>query len=100
MFLESSYAYPYDTVACQAAKGVNSSHGALADLLESIERFVRPLGIYTQVPHTTALDEVLVRILMELLSIFALATKVLEQGQSGEPTLVGIYPDSMARSNL
>ena len=100
MFLESSYAYPYDTLACQAAKGVNSSHNALVDLLDSIECFVKHLGIYTQIPHTTTLDEVLVRILMELLSIFALATKVLEQGQSGESTLVGIYPDSMARSNL
>lgn len=77
-----------------------SSYDALVDLLQSIECFVRCLGIYTRIPHTTALDEVLVRILTELLSIFALATKAFEQGQSSEAVLFGIFSYSFAYSYL
>ncbi len=59
----------------------------LADLLESIEHFFRHIDIYTQIPHTTALDEMVVKIIIELLSTLALATKGLEQGGSSESPL-------------
>jgi len=36
----------------QVAKGVNDSYDALGDLLESIERFLKHLDIYTKIPPT------------------------------------------------
>ena len=58
----------------QAAKRVDSSNYMLVELLESIETFLKRLDIYTQIPPTAALDEMVVKIMMELLSTIALAT--------------------------
>jgi len=63
------------------AKGMNSSYEALVDLLESIECLLWRLDIYTQIPHSTAMDEMVVKIMAELLSILAQVTKELKQGQ-------------------
>ena len=73
-------------------KDIDSSYDALVDLLESITRFLNRLAIYTQIPHTTALDEMVVKIMMEFLSTLALATKAFEQGQSGQPILIHVLP--------
>jgi hypothetical protein len=71
----------------QAAKGVDASYGALVDLLESIEHFLKRLSIYTNIPPTPAMDEIVVKIMVELLSTLALATKEVKQGRSSEPVL-------------
>ena len=84
------HAYRCDVQVHQATKGIDSGYDALVDLFESVARFLKRLAIYTQIPYTTALDEVLVRILMELLSTFALATKALEHGRSSESVLVDV----------
>lgn len=68
----------------QAAEGVDSCGAALIDFLESIERLLKHLDISTQVPRTPAMDETVVRIMMELLSILALLTKELKQGRSSK----------------
>ena len=68
----------------QAANGVVDSHNALVDLLESIEHFLKRLDIYTKVSPTPAMDEIVVKILVELLSTLALATKELKQGRPSE----------------
>jgi hypothetical protein len=68
----------------QAAKGVISSHNALADLLESIEQFVNRLDIYTRIPLTNPMIEIVIKIMVELLSILALATKEFKQRRSSE----------------
>jgi len=47
----------------------------MADLLESIKQFLNRLEIYIEIPHTTAMDQVIVKILVELLLTLALATK-------------------------
>ena len=67
---------------------MNSSYEALVDLLESIECLLWRLDIYTQIPHSTAMDEMVVKIMAELLSILALTTKDLEQGRSSESVLL------------
>ena len=54
------------------------------DVVESIERFLRRIDIYTQIPHTQALDEMVTKIVVELLSTLALATKGLKRGESSE----------------
>ena len=71
----------------QAAKGVISSYDTLADLLESIEHFVSRLDIYTRIPPVPAMDEIVVKILVELISTLALVTKELKQRRSSESIL-------------
>ena len=74
----------------QATKHIDSGYDALVDLFESVARFLRHLAIYNQIPHTTTLDDMLVRILMGLLSTFALATKALEHGRPSKSILVDV----------
>jgi hypothetical protein len=72
--------YPCDIQATQTAKDVAATYDALADLLESIERFFSRLDIYTRIPPTPVMDDMVVKIMVELLSTLALATKNLKQG--------------------
>ena len=60
------------------------SYEPLFDLLESIEHFLNRLDIYTRIPPTPAMDEIVVKIMVELLSTLALATKELKKGRSSE----------------
>lgn len=68
----------------QAAKDVSASYDALVDLFESIERFLRRLDIYTKVPLTEAMTHVIKKIMIEVLSTLALATKQVKQGRLSE----------------
>ena len=72
----------------QSANGVHTSFDSVVDLLESIVHFLSRLSIYTQIPPTPAMDEMVVKIMMELLFTIALATKEIKQGQSSESLLV------------
>ena len=77
-----------------------ASYGALVDLLESIERFLRRLDIYTQIPHSPTLDEMVVKIMVELLSTLALAIERLKQGPLSESVLVEISSYSAQSSKI
>jgi hypothetical protein len=68
----------------QAAKGVTFSFDALLELLEFIEHFLKHLKIYIRIPATPAMDEIVVKILVELLTTLALATRELKQGRLSE----------------
>jgi hypothetical protein len=63
----------------QVAKGVISSFDILADLLGSIEHFVDRLNIYTRIPPTPALDKIVVKSIVELISTLAWVTRKLEK---------------------
>ena len=76
----------------QAAKGIESSYDLLVDLLESIEHLLRRIEIYTQISHTSALDEMMVKIMVDLISTLALATKGLMPGRLSESSLVDVLP--------
>jgi hypothetical protein len=56
----------------------------MLDLLESFESFLRRLDIYTKVPSTTAMTEIIVKILIELLSTISLAIQQARQGRLSE----------------
>jgi len=85
MFLVSLRIYnSYDIHVYQAAKGMNASYDTLVDLLESIEHCIMRLDIDTHIPHTPALDEMVGKIIVELLSTLALVTKELEQGRTSK----------------
>ena len=68
-----------------------ASYDATVDLLESIEHFLGRLDIYTKIPPTPAMDEILVKIMVELVSILALATAELKQGRPSESFLADVF---------
>jgi hypothetical protein len=68
--------------ACQAATGVTASYDALADLLECVANFLRRLHIYTKkISLSPTMSDVMVKIMVEVLSVLALATKQINQGR-------------------
>ena len=99
-FLKFSLVYCSDIRAHQAAKGVSESHEALFELLESIGHFLKRLDIYTKISSTPALDEVVIKILVELLSTLALATKELKQGRPSESILIDVFHYSVQRREI
>jgi hypothetical protein len=68
----------------QAAKDVSAAQEALVDIFERIENFFKRLEIYTEVPPTVAMTDVIVRIMVEVLDILAIATKEIRQGRTSE----------------
>jgi hypothetical protein len=58
----------------------------LIDIFVRIEGFFKRLESYTAVPPTAAMTDVIVKIMMEILSILAIATKEIKQGRSSEYT--------------
>jgi len=66
------------------AKDVRASHGAIIDLFERIENFFKRLEVYTQISLTTKMAEVLVKIVIELLSILSIATKEVKRRRASE----------------
>ena len=68
----------------QVAKGVIDDYDVLGELLESIEHFLNRLDIYTKVPPTVALTEIIVKILVELLYTLALTTRQIKQGKTSK----------------
>ncbi|KAH8978254.1 hypothetical protein EDB86DRAFT_3054111 [Lactarius hatsudake] len=68
-------------VLITAAGGVSSSYDALVDLFECLENFLKRLRIYTDVPLTPSMTDIIGNIMVELLSVFALATKQIGEGR-------------------
>ncbi|KAH9053695.1 hypothetical protein EDB87DRAFT_202491 [Lactarius vividus] len=64
------------------SKDVAASHDVLIDIFERIEDFFKRLEAYTAVPQTSAMIDVIVKIMVEVLSIFAIATKEIRQGRA------------------
>ncbi|KAH9956480.1 hypothetical protein BGW80DRAFT_253370 [Lactifluus volemus] len=71
-----------------AAKAVGSSHGTsqrtLAELFQRIEKFIRRLESYTKVTPTPELQEVIVNVMTEVLSVLAIATEVIALGKADQ----------------
>ena len=70
----------------QTVKEVHKSYDALLQLFDSIGNFVQRLDIYTKMSPTTVMTKILVKIVVELLSTLALATKQIKQGPLSEST--------------
>ncbi|KAN0118153.1 hypothetical protein V8E52_005414 [Russula decolorans] len=64
-----------------AAKDVRASRDKLIDLFSSIERFFQRLAIYTGITPTTAMTDIIVDIMVEVLTILATATKEVKCGR-------------------
>ena len=71
-----------DTQVIQAANGVSSSYDALIDLFECFEHYLNRLKIFTEIP--AAVGGILVKIMVELLTVLALVTQQINQGRFSE----------------
>jgi hypothetical protein len=73
-------------VSLQAVTDVITSYDALIELLECVMSFLSRLKVYTQIPPSEMpeMKEIVVKILVEVLSILALATKEIKQGRLSE----------------
>jgi hypothetical protein len=65
----------------QAASGVTSSYVALLNLFECLGNFLKRLEVYTTIPPTPMMMDLIIKIMVELLSVLALATKQIKQGR-------------------
>jgi len=92
--------WPGDAHMIQSAKGIISNCDALINLLESIEHFLGRLNIYTQIHPTPAIDEIVVKILVELICTLALVTDELKQRRSSESVLADVLLCSGPRSQI
>jgi hypothetical protein len=72
----------------QAVKDVSASYDALVDLFESIGSFLSRLEIYTKIPLTEAMTDIVIKIMVEVLSTLALATKQVKQRKLSEIVFV------------
>jgi hypothetical protein len=73
--------FPINVWVCQAASGVSSSYDALLDLFECLGNFLKRLDIYTTIPPIPIMTDIVLKIMVELLSVLALATKQIKQGR-------------------
>ena len=60
---------------------VRASQDTLIDVFEQIEMFFRRLDVYTGVPATNEMMDLIVQIMAEVLSILGIATEQIKQGR-------------------
>jgi hypothetical protein len=72
----------------QAAKDASASRDKLIELFNRIEHFFRRLEIYTGVTPTTAMMDMVIEIMVEVVTILGIATKEVKRGRFSELMLV------------
>ena len=77
-------------MATQAANGISSSYDALLELFECLSSFLKRLDIYINIPPTPLMREIIVKIMAEVLSVLALATKQIKQGRLSKYAIMHI----------
>ena len=73
-----------NTYGYQTAKDVRASQDTLLDIFERIEMFFQRLETYTEVPLTTEMMDVLIKMMAEVISILGIATKEIKQSRTSE----------------
>ena len=68
----------------KTAKDVDASQGAIIDIFEHIEHFFKRLESYTDMRPTEAMADIIIRVMVEVLSILVIATKEVKQGRASE----------------
>jgi hypothetical protein len=63
---------------------MSASREKLVDILNRIEHFFHRLEIYTGITPTTAMTDMIVEIMVEVLAILAIATKEVKCGRFSE----------------
>ena len=70
---------------------MRASYDALVDIFECIENFLRRLSIYTKIPPTPAMTDMVIKIMVELITVLALATKQMKQGRFSTSSVAENY---------
>jgi len=68
----------------KATKAISCRQDALVNVFECIENFFRRLETYVQVPPTPGMTDMIVKIMTEVLSILAIATKEISQSRASK----------------
>jgi hypothetical protein len=74
----------------QAAKVNSASQATLAIIFDRIVNFFRRLETYVKLPPISGMTEVIVKIVVEVLSILAIATKEIKQSRASELICCGM----------
>jgi hypothetical protein len=69
----------------KAIKDDHVGHGALVDLFGRIEYFFKRLETYIEIQPTVAMTDIIVKIMVEVLSILGIVTKEIKQGRNSMP---------------
>ena len=70
----------FDSRGSQATNDASADNDWLIDLFHRIERFFRRLEIYTGIPPTSAMTDMVVEIMAEVLTNLAIAIKEVKRG--------------------
>ena len=87
-------------VVFQAASGVSSSYDTLLDLFECLGNFLKRLEIYTTIPPSPIMTDIVVKIMVELLSVLALASKQIKQGRFSKCAVTGTFCGLMCHREI
>ena len=68
----------------QAAIDVRASQDNLIDIFERMETFFQRLEIYTRVSPPREMIDIIVKIMVEVVSILGMATKEMKQGRTSK----------------
>jgi hypothetical protein len=71
-------------IPSQAARDVRASQDTLIEIFERMGAFFQRLEIYTRVSPPPEMIDIIVRIMVELLSILGMATKETKQGRTSK----------------
>ena len=71
-------------IPSQAAVDVRASKDTLIDIFERMENFFQRLDIYTKVSPPHEMIDIIVKIMVEVLSILGIATKEMKQGRTSK----------------
>jgi hypothetical protein len=66
----------------QTSISISASYDALGDLFECVANILRRLHIYTErIPSFPAMSDIMVKIMIEVLNVVALATEQIKNGR-------------------
>ena len=63
---------------------VHASQETLVDIFDRMENFFQRLEIYTNISPPPEMTDMVVKIMVEVLSVLAIATKEMKQGRTSE----------------
>jgi hypothetical protein len=80
----SSISYPNycDAQVPQAVIAVRDSQGVLIELFGRIENFFKRLETYVEVPPTIGMTDIIVKIMVQVLSVLTIATREIKQSRA------------------
>jgi len=80
----------HDIQPSQAAESLSASQDKLISVLERIENFFSRLEMYVKVSTTAGMTDVIMKIMIEVLSILSIATMEIKQSRASTLNIDGI----------